>query len=478
MGSAEGILRVAAEPIVHTDPAFISSDSEVMVANAVYDYLIDVNEDNKVQPRLATEWEILDDGLTYVFRLAEGVTFHDGSSLTAEDVVWTFDRLRKSGSGLPTEDLYSNIDDIEASGALEVTFRLKRTNPFFLFDLSDNHALVLKAGTAPDEGSFNGTGPFRVVEYSPEDRIEFEANEDYFIDGWPSLEGLTILFFGDEAAEADALRSGQVDVITQISTPLFKSLQGEAGLSTFSVATNAFPIIRLRTDRPPGDDPRVMQAIKRSIDRDAIFELVQQGLGALGRDSPVGPLYAEFYAEDIPLPARDLVEARRLLEQAGYSEGLALQLFLPEAQNFPDLAVVLKEQLAEAGIEVEVSVQPESVYYGEDGWLEVDFGITGWGSRPYPQFYLEVMLTCGAKWNESRFCDADFDRQVEIAGTTLDQAERVQAYRRIQEILIERGSIIIPFFFPQFGAMREQVVDFQMKAFPGRSDFRPVRLLE
>ncbi|NIM96372.1 MAG: 4-phytase, partial [Anaerolineales bacterium] len=100
----------------------------------------------------------------------------------------------------------------------------------------------------------------------------------------------------------DALRSGQVDLITQISTPRFLSLQEEADIHTFSVPTNAFPIVRLRTDQTPGDDPHVIQAIKRAIDREAIFELVQQGYGAIGRDTPVGPLYSDLYTEDIPIP--------------------------------------------------------------------------------------------------------------------------------------------------------------------------------
>ncbi len=476
--SGEGVLRVAAEPIVQTDPAFISSDSEVMVANAVYDYLVDVDENNTITPRLAAEWEIRDEGLTYVFTLEEDVLFHDGSPLTAEDVVWTFNRLREPDSGLPTTDLYSNIQSLEATGPLEVTFKLKQTNPFFLFDLSDNHALILKKGTNDAASNFNGTGPFKVTQYTPEDRIELTANEDYFLEGQPRLSALEILFFSDEAAEVDALRSGQVDLITQISTPRFLSLQEEADIHTFSVPTNAFPIVRLRTDQTPGDDPHVIQAIKRAIDREAIFELVQQGYGAIGRDTPVGPLYSDLYTEDIPIPERDLDAARQLLLQAGYAEGLRLELYLPEAQNFPDLAVVLKEQLKEAGIEVDVLVQPESVYYGGDDWMEAGFGITGWGSRPYPQFYLEVMLTCDAIWNESRFCDEEFDRWVEVAGTTLDDGERVDAYYEIQRILIERGSIIIPFFFPQFGAMSEDVEGFQMKAFPGRSDFRPVAVIE
>jgi peptide/nickel transport system substrate-binding protein len=474
----EGVLRVTAFPIAQTDPALISSDSEVLIANHVYDYLVDVDANNQVVPRLATEWDVGDDGLTYVFTLAEGVTFHDGSPFSAEDVVWTFDRLRDPESGYPTVDLYENITNIEATGDLEVTFTLSETNPFFLYDLSDNHALVLQAGTDDADQNFNGTGPFVVVDYLPEDRIVMEANEDYFVEGQPHLEGLEIIFFSDQAAAADAVRGGQADLTMDLSTPLYESLSQQDDLVAVDIPTNQFAVVRLRIDQPPGDDPRVLEALKLATDREAIFQLVQQGYGAVGRDTPIGPVYETYYTEDIPIPERDPEAARDLLEAAGYSDGLDMEIHLPNTLNFPDLAVVLKQQWAEAGIDVEVVSEPESVYYGEGQWLEVPLGITGWGHRPYPQFYLEVMLTCDAIWNETRFCDEEFDRLVETAGSSMDEEERIEAYHEIQRILIERGPMVVPYFFAEYGVISDDFEGFELKPFSGRTDFRTVRLAE
>ncbi|RIK22909.1 MAG: 4-phytase, partial [Anaerolineae bacterium] len=154
-----------------------------------------------------------------------------------------------------------------------------------------------------------------------------------------------------------------------------------------------------------------------------------------------------------------------------------ITLHTPDTGGRPDLAAVLKEQWAEVGVDVEISVEPESVYYGDDGWLEVDLGITGWGSRPYPQFYLDVMLVSGAKWNESHFSDAEFDALAATAGTTLDEEERIKAYSDIQHLLIERGPIIIPYYFAQFGAISDNFTGLSLNAFAGRTDFRPVRFV-
>jgi peptide/nickel transport system substrate-binding protein len=394
--------------------------------------------------------------------------------LTAEDVVWTFNRLRNPDLELPTADLYSNIKEITA-GDGEVTFTLNQTNPFFLYDLSDNHALILKAETQDPATEFNGTGPFKLVNYSPEDRMELTANENYFIEGKPGVANLELIFFSDQVASVDALRGGQLDLMLRMPTPLFLTLEGEPDLTTVAIPTNGFDLVRLRADREPGNNPQVVQAMKLATDREAIFQAVSLGLGAVGRDSPIGPLFQAYYSEETPIPPRDPEAARALLTEAGYPDGLELDLHVPDTGDRPDLAVILKEQWAEAGIIVNVIVEPESVYYGENGWLEVDLGITGWGSRPVPQFYLDVMLVTGAQWNEAHFSDPELDELAALAGTTLNEEERIEAYKEIQRILIERGPIIIPYFFAQLGAIRNTFTNFELKAFAGRTDLAAVQ---
>jgi len=471
-----GTLKASAFPIKQTDPAKISSDSEVLIANHVYDYLVDVNADNEIVPRLAQDWSRSEDGLQYTFQLVENATFHDGSEFTAESVVWTYKRLRDT-EGLPTVDLYANIESIEATSTYEVQFTLQETNPFFLYDLSDNHALIMKAGTEDPE-DFNGTGPFIVEEYRPEDRIIMKANPDYFIEGQPKLAGLTIIFFNEEAAAADAIQGGQIDLTMDLTTPLYESLSGVDDLQAYDIATNQFAAVRLRTDMEPGNDPKVVEAFKIATDRKAIFNVIQQGYGAVGRDSPIGPLFSEYYTEEPAMLEYNPQRARDLLAEAGYEDGLDIKLNLLDTLNFPDLAVVLKEQWSEAGINAEIVTLPESVYYGEGKWLDVPLGITGWGHRPYPQFYLDVMLKCGAKWNETRFCDDEVDELIETAGTTLNEQERIDAYHQIQRIMVERGPMIVPYFFAEYGVISDDYAGFELKAFSGRTDLRTVYLKE
>jgi len=474
-GWAQGTFRVAMQPIVQIDPATISSDPEVAVANAVYDYLVDIGPDNEIQPRLAISWEVSADGLTYVFQLPDGIHFHDGSPLVPGDVVWTFDRLRDPVNGFATRSLYANIESITASGPSEVTFLLSSPNPFFLYDLSDNHALILKRGTT-DFSAFNGTGAFLVESYEAEDRITMTANADYFVQGMPLLDRLEFVFFSDQVAAVAALRGGQVDMAWRMPVALYLGLKDEPGITTTDVRTNGFDLVRLRADQPPGDDPRVRKALKLATDREAIFQFVQLGVGSIGNDTPFGPLYAEagYYDSSLASPTYDPAAAIQLLEDAGYSNGLEIDLFTPDTGGRPDLAVALKEMWKNIGVEVNVIVEPESVYYGENHWIEENLGITGWSSRPYPQFYLVMMLTCDAPWNEPHFCDEQFDAWVATAGSTLDEQERIETYELIQRFLIDQGPVIIPYFWPQVAAYNSRFGGFALKGFAGRTDFRTV----
>jgi peptide/nickel transport system substrate-binding protein len=465
--------RVGMQPPTRIDPAIIDSDSEIAIANAVYDYLVDIDANNKIQLRLAEDVTISDDGLTYTFLLEDGVHFHDGSPLVPGDVVWTFDRLRNPDNGFPTASLYENIAGIEATGSDRVTFHLVETNPFFLYDLADNHALILKRGTT-DFSTFNGTGPFVVDEYRPDDRILMSANEDYFVAGMPGLDALQFIFFTDSVAAVDALRGGQIDMTWRMPISLYVSLQGEPRIVTVDVPTNGFDLVRLRADQAPGNDPRVIQALKHATDREAIFQLVQLGAGSIGYDTPIGPLYEGLFDPSIEPLAYNPDRARDLLTQAGYAEGLSIDLYAPDTGDRPQLAVVLKEQWAQVGVDVNVIIEPESVYFGENHWLDASLGITNWGSRPYPQFYLDLMLACDASWNEARFCDSELDQLIHTAGTTLDEAERVAAYAQIQEILVARGPVIIPYFWPQVAAYSNRFAGLELKAFAGRTDFRMV----
>lgn len=462
-----GALRVAWGGAPATlDPLFASADTEIAFLNAVYDYLIDTNSQSELVPRLAQSWIVSDDGLVYTLQIAQGVKFHDGSDLTLEDILWTFERLRSDG---PTADLYANIDSIAVGEGSNLVFTLKETNPDFLYDLTDNHAVILKSGAENIGTDFNGTGPFKLDEYVP-DRATFSANADYWA-GPPGAATLEFIYFDSAESAVNALQGDIVDVVLRMDNATFLNLSNEGSFNTQAVATSGHDVVRLRADRAPGDNAQVRQAFRLATDRQAIFDRIQFGFGAVGRDSPIGPVFSAYYSEDTPLPARDPEAAKALLAEAGYPDGLDMTLYVPNLADRVALAQTLAAQWEEAGIRVTIEPQEEAVYYADNGWLEVDLAITPWGARPTPQVYLDLYLKSGAQWNESHFSDEELDGLIDLAGSSTDEAERVNAYHEIQRVLIERGPIIIPYFFAQFGVMSTAVNGVEVHPFAGRTNF-------
>lgn len=465
------ILRVAWEQPVTLDPSNLSSDSEVALVNAIYDYLLDTNASAQLVPRLAQSWNMSEDGLSYTLSLVQNASFHDGSPFTSADVVSTFDRLRNPDLS-SAAGLYGNVVSVEASDPYTVVFTLDNTAPDFLYNLTDNRAVMLKAGTEDPATAFNGTGPFKVVSFDAEDRAILERNDAYWMAGAPNVARLEFIYFGDPNASVNALRDGEVDVVLRTPTRVFQSLR--SNYNAIAIATNGYNLARLRHDQGFGTDPRVWKAFKLATDRQKIFDIISAGFGAIGNDTPIGPLYADYYDSNITLPSADPRAARELLEAAGYPDGIDLDLHVPNSGDRPDLALAFSSFWRDANIRVEIKLRDEGIYYSdvEDNWLQVDLGITGWGSRPTPQQYLDLQLKTGAVWNEAHYSDAELDTLIDLAGTSLDQEARVQAYKDIQALLVDRGPIIVPYFFPQFAILETGIDGVQVHPFAGRTDFR------
>ncbi|MBI5670354.1 MAG: ABC transporter substrate-binding protein [Chloroflexi bacterium] len=498
-----GTLRVGMVAPQVLDPALGSNDPEVLLNRAQYDYLVDVLPDKSLAPNLATDWTISDDGLTYTFTLADGVTFTDGAPFTAADVVYTFNRLcalnspalallnggyfavsapddRTAVFTLTTEPCFPTEDPVLMTEAFP--------NADFLYGVADRFALIVRdASLAPDApgsdgdvnstGPFVGTGPFVLTDYREGERATLTRNENYWKAGQPALDGLELIFINDPITQVDALRSGQVDFIFKISPEQVAVLEGESGITVLQQATNQHPVVRLRVDQGPGQDERVRRAFKLATDREQLNELVLEGRGIIGNNNPIGPGFGTFYSEDTEEPGYDPAAACALLVEAGYPDGLTMTLQTINVLGYDQLATVLQQQWAEGCINVDIQVNEEGFYYSDDNpnnWLQAELGITGWGDRPVPQGYLTQAYITGGIYNETHWSDPELDELVAQAGITTDQAARADIYHQIADIFAARGPIIVPWFAPIFGAVRDNVQGLTMAPFPGLTDLRTV----
>ena len=467
----DSTLRIAWLTPATLDPRSASGDSEIAILNALYDYLIDTDAAANLVPRLASSWQLSDDGLTYTLQIRDDATFHDGSPLTAADVLWTMQWQQEAGGSV--SNLLSTVESLSAADST-ITITLSAPNPDFLYNLTDNKFVILKADAENIGEEFNGSGPFILDELLPGDRAILRANPNYW-GGAPSIERLEFIFFDDQQAGIAAVQGGTADGIARLDNASFVGFAGNVSFNTTDIPTSGHHMARLRADRAPGSDVRVRQAFKLATDRQSIWERIQLGFGAPGKDSPIGPAFGQYFLAEAEVPPRDPQAAAALLSEAGYPDGLDMTLHVPNSGNFPDLAQTFAAQWEEAGIRVEIQLEDENSYWVED-WMEVDLGVSGWGARPIPQLYLDLAYHSDAAWNETHYSDPRVDELIEFTRSSLDQDARIAAYKEIQQILLDSGPIVLPYFFAQFLVLSSHVSGVALHPFAGRTNFTTATL--
>ena len=467
VGAQNNTLRIAWLTPAQLDPRSVSGMSEIAVLNALYDYLFETDASSNLVPCLASSWERTEDGKQYTLHLVENAVFHDGSPLTAHDVEWTIQWQLDAGSTIA--DVLAAIESVEATGDHTVVFNINAPDPDFLFRLTEYKIVILKADAQNTGEVFNGTGPFIMEELIPGDRAVMKANENYWR-GAPAIDWLEFIFFDDQQAAIAAVQGGTADGILRLDNFSFLNFTGDIRFNTLDIPTNAHHMTRIRADRPPGDDVRVRKAFKLATDRNAIWERVQLGFGAVGKDSPIGPSFAQYFLDDVQPPARDPAAAAALLAEAGYPDGLDMILHVPNSGGMPDLAQALAAQWEEAGIRVVIELEEENNYWVQK-WLEVDLGVTWWGDRVVPQIYLDLAYRSDATWNESHWHDQRLDDLIDFARSSLDEEARTAAYKEIQRLFLDEGPIIVPYFYASFMVLASHVSGVEFHPFSGRTNF-------
>ena len=445
-----GTLTVSTSTPGSLDPSIMGDVAGITINHAVYEGLVYIDGSFKVQPLLATKWESSPDAKVWTFDLRPGVTFSNGDTFDSEDVLYTFKRLKDPDVGGPTVSLFENVK-VEAPSANQVVFTLKNPNPEFPKDVGDYHALMLSSTGGDPAKVAVGTGPFLLKSYTAEDRALLVKNPTYWgkdADGnqLPYLDGVTIVFTPEPASQVDALRAGEAQLVYNLPAEMVESLKADPSVNVVEQTGNAFMQLRMRCDKGHvAADVRVRQALKLGTKCDDILQFARMGVGKVGNTTPVGPIYGDYYLDQPP--KYDPVEAKRLLSEAGYGDGLTITLYAMNYASVPAIATTWKEQMKAIGVNVKVELVPTDVWYGEgeNSWLEADFGITDWATRATPVTYFNLNLVSDGAWNETKWSDPEFDKIVAEINSEMDTTKRAELYKQAQQILIDRGPTIVPY---------------------------------
>jgi peptide/nickel transport system substrate-binding protein len=425
----------------------------------VCEYLTLTDRLNITHPYLLEKWVASDDLLTWDLHLRKNVTWNNGDPFTADDVVFTMKEWLNPDVGSSILGLMAYLQPTGIEKVDDSLVRLHLSTPEIAVPEHLFHypAQVLHHSFEGDiVAQPIGTGPYTLQEYSVGERCVLKRREDYWQMGedgkpLPYLDEIIYIDQGeDQTAAVTAIKAGQVDHIYEPSPATWQALKDVAGIKVASVDTAQVRVLRMRVDKEPWTDNRVRQALKLCQNRQRLLDLAYFGEGVLGQDHHVAPGVHPDYAE-VPTPQYDPEQAKALLAEAGYPDGLDVQIAV--GTGWPDvvsIAETLKEDAVAGGFNITLNTMPNSQYW--DLWTEVDLGITPWTHRPLGTMVLNLAYICDADgqpvpWNETRWCDDEFSKTLTEANGILDVEERRKVMKKLEEIQMERGSVGIPYFY-------------------------------
>lgn len=345
---------------------------EVVYAN-VFEGLTRFGSDGSILPALAESWEISDDGLTYTFKLREGVKYHDGSDFNAEDVKFSLDRARADDSTNAQKALFADIASVDVVDPVTVKVTLSKPNGSFLFNMAWGDAVIVASETAADNATKPvGTGPFTFGDWVKGDRVDLVRNPNYW--GEPvKLDKVTFKFISDPTAAFAAMMAGDLDAYPTFPAPEnLVQFEADPRFSVIIGSTEGETILALNNKKAPLDNIKVRKAITHAIDRQAIIDGAMFGYGTpIGTHfAPHNPAYVDLTAQS----AYDPEQSKALLAEAGVSD-LTLSLKLPPPSYARRGGEIIAAQLREVGINVDIT-NVEWAQWLEDVFKAKNFDLT------------------------------------------------------------------------------------------------------
>jgi len=453
------------QEIGNLDPHLATSFSSFRVIEVMYEGLLRHDEGGALEPALASDWEISEDGKTYTFHIRKGVRFHDGTELTAEDVKASYNRILDPELGSPQASRLQKIENMEVTDKYEIKITLSSKFAPFLNKVSGPGRAIVPKSVA--EGGENlkkkvaGTGPFTLSNWVPGEQVVLERNQDYWMEGLPYLDKVSYKIIPEPATRRAALQGGDIHMIPSAESTSVKVLQGSKKLKVISTQELAYSLIGFNLEREPLNDSRVRRAISYATNREEIIQAVYDGLATVG--TPLPPALSEWYLKPSELKTyeQDYEKARELLQEAGYEDGIKFSVTVsPTLQTALQIAQVLQQQLKPAGINMELNTVEWGTFL--DAWRNSDFdsfaSLNG-GSFDPDGYYYRTFHSDGST-NVFNYSDPVMDDLLEKGRVTTDLEERKEIYDRIQKRLVEEMPILFVAYADLHSIVRENVMDF------------------
>lgn len=477
--TAEGggtlVVAITSDP-GHLNPAITTSGSVHTASELMYNGLVSYDENFAPEPDLALDWEILDDGARYRFRLRDDVVWHDGTPFTSADVAYTFQEVLTTFHSRTKASVGGLLESVETPDDTTVEFRFSEPYAPLLQQLDATEAPILPAhifeGTNPQENPANqapvGTGPFMFSSYSADEELVLVRNPDYFEPGLPKLDEVVMRVIPDAGSQVIALEAGEVDWLWGVPGPDLARLSGDDRFTTLKTlvnpgGANCIMTLSYNLDRPALSDVRVRRAIAHGLDRQAFLDRAAFGQGNVAT-APVSSGIPTAHAAGLDLPGYDPDAARGLLDEAGWvadgggrtargvagvADGTPLAIGVHMYPRFASYGELMKALLLEIGVDVEVKALERATLV-EEVFTQRDFdtNIISYCNGTDPEVGIRRMYISGniapiPFSNSSGYVNTEVDDLFDSARNTVDPEARAGVYRRLQEILVDE----LPYFW-------------------------------
>ncbi|SDY77523.1 ABC transporter substrate-binding protein [Citreimonas salinaria] len=451
LGAQAQDLRIA----LQSDADVLDPDqSRTFVGRIVYaslcDKLVDITPDLKIIPQLATEWEWSDDNTSITFTLREGVTFHDGTPFNAEAVARNIERSQTMEESRRKSELTS-VAGTEVLGEYQIRFDLTQPDATLLAQLADRAGMMISPTAADEAGANFGlnpvcSGPFAFEERVAQDRIVLTRFDDYWNADEIHFDSVTYLPIPDTTVRLANLQSGDIDILERLAATDLAQVESDGGINVERAVSLGYQGITFnvgngeRGDNPWGNDARLRRALSLAVGRDIINQVVFEGSFAPG-NQPFPP-NSPWYDEDHPIPERDVEAARALLAEAGYADGITLEVQVPNTTVPLQLMQVVQSMASEAGINIEITSKEFATLLQDQSAGDYTASQIGWSGRVDPDGNIHQFVTTDGGINDSGYSNAEVDRLLNDARETTDEAERKALYDQARDILNEDAPLV------------------------------------
>jgi len=430
-----------------TDSLDVRTYTDTVAFNVGYQLmngLIEIDPKNKPTPELLESWNVEPGAKKWVFKVRQGITFHNGKTLDAEDILYSLN-LHRGDSKSPMVGPLKNITDVKASDKNEITIELAEGDADLLYVLADYHLLVVPKDFN-DWSKPIGTGAYELEAWEPGVRSAVKrAKGDYWKPGRGNVDGIEITVINDAAQRMNALVTGQVDMIHRVDSKAIDLLKSAPGIELIQAPGGYHYILSMFCDTAPFNNKDLRLALKYAIDREQVLKTLLNGYGSLGNDHPI-PKGDPFYNTQLEQRAYDPDKAKFHLQKSGLA-GSKIALSASDAafSGAVDMAVLFQATAAKAGVPISIKKEPADGFW-DNVWLKAPFVTSYWGGRPAATQMLTIAYKSDAAWNDTHWREPSFDKLLSDAKGETDEAKRKQYIWEMQAMLHEDGGGLIPVF--------------------------------